>query len=55
VLADRFGGSGVATGSFNGIGSLAVAGDQLYVADSLNVRVQIISINPRTLNALKIK
>jgi hypothetical protein len=47
VLADKIGGIGVAPGSFNGIGGLAVADDLLYVADSLNARVQIMLINPR--------
>jgi hypothetical protein len=46
VLADKIGGIGVAQGSFNGIGGLAVADDQLYVADSLNARVQVMLINP---------
>ena len=55
VLADRIGGSGVAPGSFNGIGGLAVVDDLLYVADSLNARVQIYLIDPRALNSRKIK
>jgi hypothetical protein len=46
VLADQIGGIGAAQGSFNGIGGLAVTDDLLYVADSLNARVQIMSINP---------
>jgi hypothetical protein len=32
VLADNVGGSQIAMDSFNGIGGLAVVGDQLYVA-----------------------
>jgi len=55
VLADRVGGSGVAPGSFNGIGGLTVVDDLLYVADSLNARVQIYLIDPRSLNSRKIK
>jgi DNA-binding beta-propeller fold protein YncE len=47
VLADRIGGVGVAPGSFNGIIGLAAADDLLYVADSLNARVQIMLIDPR--------
>jgi DNA-binding beta-propeller fold protein YncE len=53
VLADKIGGVGVAPGSFNGIGGLATADDLLYVADSLNARVQIMLINPRALDAGK--
>lgn len=47
VLAGKIGGVGVASGSFNGIAGLAVTDEQLYVADSLNARVQIMLINPR--------
>lgn len=46
VLAGKIGGVGVAPGSFNGIGGLAVSDDLLYVADSLNARVQIMLIDP---------
>jgi hypothetical protein len=51
VLADKIGGVGVAPGSFNGIGGLAVTDDLLYAADSLNARVQIMLINPRAQGA----
>lgn len=53
VLADKIGGIGVAPGSFNHIGGLAVADDLLFVADSLNARVQVMLINPRAPGAGK--
>jgi len=53
LLADKIGGVGVAPGSFNGIGGMAAADDLLYVADSLNARVQIMLINPRAPDAEK--
>lgn len=49
-LANKFGGVGNAPGSFNGIGGLAVVDDLLYIADSLNTRVQIMLINPSALD-----
>jgi len=53
MIEDKIGGVGVAPGSFNGIGGLAAADDLLYVADSLNARVQIMLINPRALDTGK--
>jgi hypothetical protein len=53
VLADKIGGVGVAPGSFNDIGGLAATDDLLYVADSLNSRVQIMMIDPRAPDAEK--
>lgn len=50
MIMDKIGGIGVAPGSFNSIGGLAAADDLLYVADSLNGRVQIMLINPRALD-----
>ncbi len=47
VLADKFGGTGIAPGSFNGIGGLSEADNLLYVSDSLNARIQVMMINPR--------
>jgi hypothetical protein len=55
VLVDKVGGNQIAMDSFNGIGGLAVVGDQLYVADSLNSRVQIMLIDPRAPDTRKIK
>lgn len=55
VLAGKIGGSQTAMGSFNGIGGLAAVNDQLYVADSLNSRVQIMLIDPHAPDARKIK
>jgi len=43
---EKIGKPGAGPGSFNGISGLAVDGNQLYVVDSLNARVQIMSINP---------
>jgi hypothetical protein len=45
-LAAKIGGLGAAPGSFNGIAGLSVSDDFLFVADSLNARVQIMLINP---------
>ena len=53
LLVARIGGVGVAPGSFNGIAGLTVADDFLFVADSLNARVQIMMINPSALDAGK--
>jgi hypothetical protein len=55
VLADKIGGSQIAMDSFNGIGGLAAVGDQLYVTDSLNSRVQVMLIDPRAPDAGNIK
>jgi NHL repeat len=55
VLADNVGGSQIAMDSFNGIGGLAVVGNQLYVADSSNSRVQIMLIDPRASDTRKIE
>lgn len=41
----KVGGVGAASGRFNGIAGLAVDGGHLYVADSLNARVQIMLMN----------
>jgi hypothetical protein len=49
MIIDKIGGIGVAPGSFNSIGGLTAADDLLYVADSLNGRIQIMLINPRAL------
>lgn len=45
ILIAKVGGAGAAPGSFNGIAGMAVDGSLLYVADSLNARVQIMLIN----------
>ncbi len=50
-LVATAGGAGAAPGRFNGIAGLAVDGGLLYVADSLNARVQIMLITPQALNA----
>lgn len=55
VLADKIGGGQIAMDSFNGIGGLAAVDDQLYVADSLNSRVQIMLIDPHAPDAGKIR
>lgn len=52
-LVAQVGGVGVAPGRFNGIAGLAVDGGLLYVADSLNARVQIMLINPQALDTGK--
>lgn len=52
-LVAKVGGVGVAPGSFNGIAGLTVADDLLFVADSLNARVQIMLINPSALDVGK--
>ncbi len=49
----KIGGVGGAPGSFNGIAGLSVADDLLFVADSLNARVQIMLINPSALEVGK--
>jgi DNA-binding beta-propeller fold protein YncE len=41
-----FGGGGAAPGRFREVSSMWVHGDQLFVADSLNRRVQVLRINP---------
>lgn len=53
VLANKIGSVGGASGNFNGIGGLAVTDELLYVADSLNARVQIMLIDPRALDTGK--
>lgn len=53
LLAAKIGGVGGAPGSFNGIAGLSVADDFLFVADSLNARVQIMLINPSALEVGK--
>ena len=45
-LLMKFGGGGSAPGRFRIITGLYVSGDLLYVADSLNERVQVLRINP---------
>jgi hypothetical protein len=55
VLSDKIGGSQIAMDSFNGIGGLTVVGDQLYVTDSLNSRVQVMLIDPRAPDARNMK
>ncbi len=45
-LLMKFGGGGSAPGRFRIITGLWVSGDLLYVADSLNERVQVLRINP---------
>jgi len=49
-LVSTVGGVGTAPGRFNNIAGLAVDGGLLYVADSMNARVQIMLINPQALN-----
>ncbi len=49
-LVATAGGAGAAPGRFNGIAGLAVDGGLLYVADSLNARVQIMLIAPQALD-----
>ena len=53
MLAGKIGGIGAAPGDFNGIAGLSVADGFLFVADSLNARVQIMLINPSALNVGK--
>lgn len=45
-LLMTFGGGGAAPGRFREVSSMWVHGDQLFVADSLNRRVQVLRINP---------
>jgi hypothetical protein len=52
-LVAKIGGIGVALGSFNRISGMSVADDFLFVADSLNARVQIMMINPSALDVGK--
>ncbi len=47
VIAGKIGSNPFNMDSFNGIAGLAIDDGQLYVADSLNSRVQIMSIDPR--------
>lgn len=47
LLLSKAGGAGVAPGSFSAIAGLAVDGNLLYVADSLNARVQVMLIDSR--------
>lgn len=55
-LIGKLGGSGVIPGLFNQITALWVSQDMLYVADSLNARVQILLISPESPDgALRIK
>ena len=53
LLVAKIGGVGITQGNFNGIAGLSVADDFLFVSDSLNARVQIMSINPSALDAGK--
>ena len=53
LLVAKIGGVGAAPGSFNGIAGLSVADEFLFVADSLNARVQIMLINPSALEVGK--
>ncbi len=46
LLLAKIGGRGIEQGKFNGITGLAVDETMLYVADSMNTRVQIMMINP---------
>lgn len=55
LLVTTIDGSEIAPGNFNGIAGLSVADDFLFVADSLNARVQIMLINPSALDAGKYK
>jgi hypothetical protein len=48
-LLASFGGQGVGPGRFGRIESLALDGNLLYVADSLNARVQVLMVAPPTL------
>jgi len=43
---EKFGKPGAGPSSFNGISGLAVDGNQLYAIDSMNSRIQIITITP---------
>jgi len=52
-LVATVGGMGAAPGRFNGIAGLAVDAGLLYVADSLNARVQIMLITPQALGTGK--
>lgn len=54
-LVANVGGEGFAPDSFNGIAGLSVAGDYLFVADSLNARVPIMLINPSAMDVGKQK
>lgn len=51
TLAAKIGGAGV--GGYNGIGGLAIEGDMLFVADSLNARIQTLLINPAAPDQVK--
>ena len=44
VLLRRIGGRGLDAGSFNGPTHLSCSGDKLYVTDTLNARVQVLSL-----------
>ena len=48
-MIDSFGGTGNAPGRFGRIESLALDGNLLYVADSVNARVQVLMVAPVTL------
>lgn len=52
-LVATIGGIGVAPGNFNGIAGLSVTDDFLFVADSLNARIQTMMINPSARDAGK--
>jgi hypothetical protein len=45
-LLASFGGSGNAPGRFGRIESMALDGNLLYVADSLNARVEVLLVSP---------
>ena len=45
-LIDSFGGSGASHSRYSGITALALDENLLYVADSLNARVQILLVGP---------
>jgi len=50
VLVRKLKGVGAASGNFGSIGGLAVENDMLYVADSLNARIQALLINSDAIN-----
>jgi DNA-binding beta-propeller fold protein YncE len=45
ILLRRIGGRGLDAGSFNGPTHLSCSGDNLYVTDTLNARVQVLSLS----------
>lgn len=54
ALVGKIGGTDSVTAQYNGIGGLAVGDDMLYVADSLNARIQTLLINRNAINSVYI-